>query len=244
MLKGKGINTSLPGLWKLGFGTLNAKAFVLVEGNSPVTAMAMLANSPQVALALLYVTFNGLLTSMFAADDWSNFAFRGQYLMVSTPSGQQRGTWCLGLPIYYGMALLVLQTLLHWLISQSIFVVQIAVIAKNGVLKTSGQLSNCGYSPIAIVFTVIAGLVMMISASVLGLRKSRARGPPLVSTCSAAISAACHPRTVWEEMPYMKLRWAGAGSPENGIGHCSIVSQEAWDAGQAGSPMHGAFYTG
>lgn len=244
VLKGKGLNISLPGLWKLGFGALNPNAFVLADDGGAAAGMALLANSPQVILALLYIVYKGLMTAMFNAKDWSNFGFGDQHLMVSTPAGKQRGTWVLGVPKYSGMALLVLQTLLHWLISESIFVVQVTVFGTDGQINASDHISNCGYSPIAIVFTVVAAVTMMLTAVVFGLCKSPEGGPPIVSTCSAAISAACHPGPTHEAMPYKEIRWGATGPVWNGSGHCSIVSQKTWAAGQAGKPMHGYLYAG
>ena len=244
VLKGKGINITLSGLWKLGFGALNANALVLADDGGGAAGMALLANSPQVVYALLYIVYKGLITTMFNAKDWSNFAFGDQHLMVSTPAGKQRGTWVLGIPKYYGMALLVLQTLLHWLISESIFVVQVTVFSPNGTIKPTDDLSNCGYSPIAIIFTVVAALVMMLSAIGFGFLKSPEGGPPIVSTCSAAISAACHLGPTHEATTYEEIRWGVTGPVWNGVGHCSVVSHRAWAAGQAGKPMHGYLYAG
>lgn len=244
VLKGKGLNITPSGLWKLGFGALNANALVLADDGGGAAGMALLANSPQVCLALLYIVYKGLITTMFIAKDWSNFGFGDQHLMVSTPAGKQRGTWVLGIPVYYGVALLVLQTLLHWLISESIFVVQVTVFGPDGKINAADHLSNCGYSPIAIIFTVVAAVIMMLSAVGFGLCKSPEGGPPIASTCSAAISAACHPGPTHEAMTYEEIRWGTTGPVWNGVGHCSVVSEKAWAAGQVGKPMHGYSYAG
>ncbi|CZT49611.1 uncharacterized protein RSE6_10486 [Rhynchosporium secalis] len=60
--------------------------------------------------------------------------------------------------------------------------------------------------------------------------------PPVASTCSAAISAACHPVTISEERIHGKLRWAVDGSVLNGVDHCYIVSDENWRQGYAEAP--------
>lgn len=244
VLKGKGLSISLPGLWRLGFGALNANALVIVGDGGSAAGMALLANSPQVCLAILYIVYKGLMTAIFNAKDWSRFGFEDQHLMVSTPAGKQRGTWILGIPKYYGVALLVLQTILHWLISESIFVVQITVFGTDGQISPTDHISNCGYSPIAIIFTVVAAVIMMLSAVGFGICKAPEGGPPIISTCSAAISAACHPGPTHEAMSYEEIRWGATGPVWNGTAHCSVVSQKAWAAGQAGKPMHGYLYAG
>lgn len=219
--------------------------FVLSEGNA--VSMAILANLPQVFLALIYVVYNGLITSMFVADDWSNFAFKAQALMVSSPTGKQRGTWLLGAPVQYGFPLLALHTLLHWCVSQSIFVVQVDLFKADGVHRFDRRLSNCGYSPIAIIFSLLAGFVLFVTALLLGLRKFRKGSPPVVSTCSAAISAAYHPGISVQGMIYNDLRWGEVGHVETPVGHCSLAPAELWDNGQGGYArpvQNGRLYAG
>ncbi|KAF4628620.1 hypothetical protein G7Y89_g9538 [Cudoniella acicularis] len=205
-------------LWNLGFGEVNQNAMVIYGGyggNGDAVTMAVLANIPQVFLALVYLQYMGIVTSMFLAADWSVFAFKPQTLMVSTPSGKQRGTWLLGAPLAWGIPLLALQTLLHWFLSQSIFMVQTAVYDKDGkplVYDTNdfndySHVSNCGYSPIAIIFSVVATAILLLSAVIFMFRRFPAGSPPVVSTCSAAISASCHPMVRDEEMRYKELRW-------------------------------------
>lgn len=53
--------------------------------------------------------------------------------------------------------------------------------------------TNCGYSPIAIIFSVIAAGILLLSAILLCLRRFEENFPPVVGTSTAAISAACHP---------------------------------------------------
>lgn len=92
---------------------------------------------------------------MFTAADFDTSAAKAQHLMVSSPAGKQRGTWLQGLPLAYGLGSLALQTLLHWLVSQSIFSVQISFFEVDGRRDEIYHESNCGYSPIAIIFTLI-----------------------------------------------------------------------------------------
>jgi hypothetical protein len=55
---------------------------------------------------------------MFLADEWSHFAKERKPLRVSSPTGL---TYFLQLPYRIALPLLVMSGLLHWLVSQSIF---------------------------------------------------------------------------------------------------------------------------
>jgi hypothetical protein len=250
-VKNKGVGLDPASLWSLGFGSINQNAIVLAdEGGTPIT-MAILANIPQVCLAIIYLIYMGIMSTMFLAADWSTFAFKPQTLMVSSPAGKQRGTWIFGAPLGWGLTLLGLQILLHWFVSQSIFVVKMSTFNKDGSAMRDdpdepysgfANFINCGYSPIAIIFSIVAAGILLLSAIVFLFRRFPAGSPPVVSTCSAAISAACHVNNTGDEMTYTELRWGVNGGFQNSVGHCSLVPADAWDAGQAGPPVHGFAY--
>src|SRR6266536_724527 len=90
VLKGKAVDTSPSGLRNLGFGTLDANALVIVGTIGNATSMAALANTPRVILSIIYVTHNGIMTSMFISQDFSTFAFTPKYLTMSSPAGKQK----------------------------------------------------------------------------------------------------------------------------------------------------------
>jgi hypothetical protein len=218
---------------------------VLADNGSSAVLMAILANLPQVILAGIYVVYLGIMSSMFIAADWSTFAFKKQTLMVSSPVGKQRGSWLLSAPLGYGIGLLAVHTMLHWFVSQSIFVVQMVIYNKDGSPDTAVPvLSNCGYSPIAIICSVVAALILFISAIIMMFRRFPAGAPPVASTCSAAISAACHPIARSNGLVYQGLMWGVNGGFGNGVEHCSLASAEAWNAGSIQGPRPGTLYAG
>lgn len=159
-----------------------------------------------------------------------------------------------GAPIAWGLALLSFQTLLHWFISQSLFVVQARIYQKDGTLKQraipyeqyndDSKFSSIGYSPVAIILSTVAAGLLVLSAIIFFFRRFPAGSPPIVSTCSAAISASCHPIDKSEDMLYKELKWGVDGGFSNGIGHCSLVLADAWDTGKSGPLSHGYLYAG
>jgi hypothetical protein len=244
-IKKQGIAFDPGSLQSLGFGEINQNTLVFAgnadEGTGAVP-MAIIANIPQVILAGIYVVYMGIMTSMFISADWSIFATKNQTLMVSSAVGKQRGTWLLGAPLGYGLVLLGLHTLLHWFVSQSIFVVQLDIYNKNGKPDTQWQtLSNCGYSPIAIICSVVTAVVLLLSALIFMLRRFPAGSPPVASTSSAAISAACHPVIRSDPLVYQAIRWGVDGGFGNGVQHCSLVAAEGWNY-QIQGPQPGVLY--
>ena len=184
----------------LGFGDTNADT--LVSSYELTVSQAILtANAPQLILTFLFLTFNSLYTNMLMTQEWFDYAHERKSLRVTDPVGAQRSTYRLQLPYKYGIPAMTIAIILHWLISQSLFLVVAQAYDDSGPVKTdsydgtsqntangSGQL---GYSPLAIMVAVIVGGSAWIVGVHLGLRRYKG-GMPLVGSCSAAISAACH----------------------------------------------------
>lgn len=165
--------------------------------DNAVVSSVLVANSPQLILSILYFAVNSLLTSMVSAQEWSRFSVRRserhkpRALRTSNPIGDQRRTYFLQLPFRFAVPLIILSALLHWLISQSIFLAVISRYDSDGSLGNVFQIATCGFSPIGIIFLLIVGgciLLCLIGLSFISLDSSM----PLVGSCSAAISAACH----------------------------------------------------
>jgi hypothetical protein len=65
-------------LWALDFGAVHPVTLVtnwsfsyIHNADAAIVAATLIANTSQVVLSFLYVTFNRLVTSMFAAQEWS-----------------------------------------------------------------------------------------------------------------------------------------------------------------------------
>ncbi|KAF2277813.1 uncharacterized protein EI97DRAFT_374085 [Westerdykella ornata] len=243
-LREKSPGISLTGLWKMGIGTINANALVWVLDEGFINTV-IAANVPQLFLAALWILHNSIVCPMFSAVDWDSFSFHPKTLMVASPAGKQRGTWLLGAPLLYGGPLVILHILTHWIVSQSIFVVQAETYDRYGGLLPDDTVSNCGYSPIAIIFTLVLGLLIFAITVALGLRKFSKGGAPVVSTCTAAISAACHPGIALnEEAVYNDFMWAEVGAGWTPVGHCSLISGDILMSypGYARKPVEGRLY--
>jgi hypothetical protein len=81
----------------------------------------LLANSAQIVLTFSYLLYNVLFTRLLAAKEWASMSMSFKPLRVTAPRGQQVSSYRLQLPYSYSVPLLGLSTLLHWLVSNSIF---------------------------------------------------------------------------------------------------------------------------
>jgi len=231
-------------LWRLGIGSIHPSVLV----DFPMTTyelgfiglmnMVTLANTPQVFLASLYFVLNGLMTSMLLSSEWNDYSVDRKALRISGHrTGSLRSTYFLSLPFKYSVPLITISTLLHWLASQSFFLVSLQFSASqevseangNTVLSTLSDYYTCGYSPLAIIFIIIVIGILGVLAMVLAFRKFRT-GMPIAGSCSVAISAACHGLDEGakeeSETPEEPLMWGVVGINPNGIEHCGFSSGE------------------
>jgi hypothetical protein len=235
-----GITMSFQSLVGLGLGSVHPITLISgwslpKIGGNRVVASVLIANIPQPILSFVYLLFNGVFTSMFLADEWSDFAHERKPLRVSRPKPGQRSTFFLQLPYKYAVPLMILSGILHWSVSQSIFLAQVASLDINGKIRKPAAISTCGYSPAAIMLTMIMGTILASFVGILGLRRYRP-GIPLAGSCSAAISAACHGRSDIDTTA--PLKWGVTSEIGFKIGHCAFSDKEVQ------MPTPGSSYAG
>lgn len=215
---------SLAYLWQLGYGTVASQSMISwsLPGTGGLLVAILVANSLQVLLSFLYLAYNGVFTCMLLANEWAGYAYSRKSLRVTSPTGSQRSTYRLQLPYKYGVPLLVLSGILHWLVSQSIFLARISAFTSDGVVDPGESISNIGYSNIAIITVIALGTIAVLLGILNGFRIFRP-GMPLAGSCSAAISAACHRPRGDVDAAKKALMW-GVVKVEGGIGHCCLTS--------------------
>lgn len=227
--------------WNPGFGAVRSDTTLPLRQASLLT-MTLLSNTPQLLLSFHYFTYNSLYTCMLLAKEWSGYAHERKGLRVTSPVSEQRSTYRLQLPYRYSIPLLVLSGTLHWLVSQSIFLVSLKAYRYTGEADPENNIVTCGYSPIAILVTTVVGAAAMLLGIAMGYRRYKP-GLPLVGSCSAAISAACHPPCRDKDASVSKLRWGvvkdqGLDGQNDGVGYCSFTSFEVE------KPVKGKMYAG
>ncbi|KAL4875002.1 hypothetical protein BJY04DRAFT_211669 [Aspergillus karnatakaensis] len=183
-------------IWDYGLGEVSTATLITGLNGSHTELdfvwMILIANTPQLLVSLTYFMYNALLSCMLLAAEYDDYATDRKLLRVSWPTGPQRSSYYLSLPYRYSIPLFLASAFLHWLVSQSLFFVEITPYDVRGVPSDDDKVMTCGYSPKALIFAMILGGVLVSAALLLGIR--RLKSPmPLALHCSAAISAACHP---------------------------------------------------
>jgi len=210
---------------------------VTSEKSSILFLLIIITNSPQLLFSWLYFLYNALYTSMLSAHEILSYSKHRKALRVSYPDGLQRSTYWLQLPFRYSVPLLVASSLLHWLISQSLFIARMSfydafgqpaliVLSDFQGLAESNLLTLPGYNPKALVAAIVLGVVMIVALVGTGLRKFDP-SMPLIGNDSWAISAACHGPEDSEGAANKRLAWGVVGRPgDDGVNHCAFSSTE------------------
>ncbi|OGM45657.1 hypothetical protein ABOM_005450 [Aspergillus bombycis] len=238
--------------WTMGLGAVNAQT--LITGTGWVTSLisnALIANTPQLLFSMIYFTFNAIFTAMTLAAEWSRYANHRKGLRVSgTPENAQRSSYFLSLPYRFAVPALTFSAILHWLISQSLFLVGIESYTEDLQRNPTRDVITCGYSPPAMVSAIVVGVVMMAWLVGFSFRRLES-GMPVAGSCSLAIAAACHPTLSLKGSAYveeeeeeegklgaeqMRVQWGVTSVDADGEGHCSFSS------GEVGVPEDGKIY--
>jgi hypothetical protein len=183
----------------------------------------------------------------------TSYAHKRKGLRVSTrPEGQQRSTYFLQLPYRFGIPLIVLSGTLHWIISQSIFLLAIDFYDslgnpddsyREGMPYAARDYRTLGFSPSAILSVIVLALLMIISIVGMGYIPYKG-GIPLAGSNSMAISAACHPANDCNadeggiSTAFERLQWGVMKTSQDGVGHCGFSSE------QVTAPVEGEMYAG
>jgi hypothetical protein len=184
--------TSTQTILSRGLDSTNTDTTLEITKGLSTTANVLIANTPQVIISFVYLYYNNVLTCMLLAHEWSIMATNHQPLRVSRPRGKQRSTYYLQLPYRYILPLMAAMSCLHWLLARSIFLLQVKVFNNAGAEKPDGSIHVCSYSLFAIMIVLCVGAVMILTLVGLSRMRRLHGGIPVVGSCSAAISAACH----------------------------------------------------
>ncbi|KAF7532875.1 hypothetical protein G7054_g7579 [Neopestalotiopsis clavispora] len=162
----------------------------------------IVVNIPQVLLSFVYLTVNTLYTQLQVEQEWNAYAREYTPLRVSYPAGEQTTTYRLQLPYKYSIPLVVVSILLHWIVSNSIFLLVVEGIAsyldvqkRPDLAKDMGvawdAMITVGTSPLSTVILFGLGIVFILSPLFFRTRKLK-NDMVVGGTNSLVISSACH----------------------------------------------------
>lgn len=204
---------------------------------SSILVNTFVANSPQVLLSGVYFILNTTLTAHSSALEWNRFGNRPQSLRVTSPRGRQISKHFLQLPYQRAIPLIIFSCLLHWLLSQTLFLARLEVRDRSGELVKDYSVCACGFSLISMfttLFFFLGGIAYIASV----ILKSSTDVVPFGANSSLILSAACHPPPEDKDNHLKFLMWGVVPSRLGGdsIGHCSLTS------GRATAPEEGKEY--
>lgn len=250
--KNWGIASDISSLWRYGLGGENLWATAALDwmrkmgGISDTAgffAATLFSNMFQIVFSALYLLYNNLITVLLVAAEWNDFVSERKSLRVSAPLGMQRGSYFLSLPYSFSLPLILCSGLLHWLISQSVFVIQtVSYTSPDFHINDALGGSIVGYSSLGILLSMLLGGAMVLALVLLGaFKKYTVKRPkdgsasppypmPLVSTCSAAISAACHAHPDDTDVGFLPVKWGYVSDlPGNGPGRLTFTTaRDVW----------------
>jgi len=229
---------------EIGMGKVSTWAMLAAPktGVNGLVFNSCIANFGQLVISLAYVPYNRMFTIFSGAWEWESYAKNRKALRVTAkPRGEQRSTYFLSLPYRIAVPLLISSGVLHWLVSQAIFLVVLdyraydprsqswttvyseSVKSNTEIGIKNGTFFRCGFSPLATIILLAAVFLMFIGLFFRGWWQLNMT-MPVAGNCSAAIAAACHlpPGENGQETSISKVQWGATGYSDGGMGHCAF----------------------
>ena len=213
------------GITNHGWGPSSGIAIRRSSATAQATILnAWLANIAQLLLSFCYLAINSQCTAMAGAIEWNNLAVSRKGLRVTRPLGDQREEYILQLPYRWSIPLAVASSGLHWLLSESIFIVREDAYDREGkIMDTS--VSAIGISATSFITFILCFYALVGSVTWIGRKQTRVR-IPFAASCSLVISAACHPPPDDINPQLRPVQWGVTESEMfEGEKHCSLSSK-------------------
>jgi hypothetical protein len=134
------------------------------SGASPIPSLSILTNLPQIVLSVLFFLYTSLLTIMVSYSKYNRPS--------ATP--KQLAKPARDLPFHYTILVSAFATTVHWMASQAFFltIVQVLSYPPDSTQDNRwGLYVDAGFSPIAIVFTLIVGGAAFVALLAMGARR-------------------------------------------------------------------------
>lgn len=156
---------------RFGLGTIDPATSIVLNVASTQNGDAttfpvqiIIANCPQLWLSVGYLLWNNQITRIWMEREWRSFYGHRQkprvsYPLDGHPDGVKATRW-LQLPYWLTFILMALNTVLHWLVSQTLFVVEI--------LANSQKAANfyLNFSPLAIFSIGLASTILVLGMTI------------------------------------------------------------------------------
>ena len=118
----------------------------ILSGDFTLFSAVLIANILQLAISNAYLLYNGVFTCVLLSSELADYATEAKSMRVTRPRAGQRSTYWLQLPYRWSLPLMGVMTLLHWLVSEAIFMVAVKVNDPDGVDMAEGIFGGSGES--------------------------------------------------------------------------------------------------
>jgi hypothetical protein len=199
---------------------------------------ALCSNLAQIVSSFLYLAYNGLYTCMHMAYEYSSYAVWRKPLRVTDPKGEQRTTYWLQLPFTYAIPLILASSILHWLVSQSVFLADVSIWS-NGVEAKDENITAIGYSCAPMIGVLVLGGLLLLTLGIL-IDRNLPYHMPIAGSCSFALAAHAHRPEGDLDAAVLPVKWGVVEEPSagEGVGQCSFTSSAVTEM-QEGSKYAG-----
>ena len=203
-------------------------------GSSGIVPTLLIANIPQLGFTLLYIVYTNIWSKLLVAYEFDRLTQIKKGLRVSErPRGMQRANRFFTLPVRYALPLMGCSAALHWLCSQSFFMVRIDGVNARKEIDPNDQLVRLGYSATGVVSLIGVSVGMMVATVCVGAFR-RLRTGLGETSMSVVISAACHVKRYEPEPWLQEIQWGdvtertdfGEGE-EQRVRHCAFTARLA-----------------
>ena len=242
---GQGSASLDPAIVSLGLGKPHQSFTVTDSGVANILTGFLTANTPQIIVSYVYLGLNNILTTILVMVEWCSYTAgpktQAKGLRVSSPVAgtEQRSTYTLSVPLKWAIPVSICIAVLHWAVSETLFLAQIDVYDVNTrQIDLGTSVTDVFYSLLPKYITVAIGSALVITLVCIGMFASYPGTMPLAGCCSASIAAACQPSRPRgdgvpgrfpEDLAYKKLQWGVLETCEedlgSGIGHATFGTE-------------------
>lgn len=200
-------------------------------------ANAIISNTPQFIVSVIYFYLNAVLTTMVKNAEWTSYATYRKSLRTTIPRGQQRSTYWLQLPYRYSAPLSLAIVFLHWAISQSIYVSRFIYYVDGHPVPDPetgyeiatpwyhGGTLSLGWSSSGLLLCIVLGASILMACIALGIIKRYDAGLPVLDRTSLTILEACQHGPENQSIELSPLQWGVIEADQYGPSRCGFASK-------------------
>jgi hypothetical protein len=183
---------------RYGLGTVTAATVFANYRPLGFPILVMIANSPQIWLSVGYLLWNAQVTRIWMEHEWRSYYRKPHIPRVSqiTDEPGVRATRWLQLPYWVTAILMMLSTTMHWLLSQTLMVVEINA--------PDGTKFYLNYSPFAILCIGTVATVLVLGMTIYYFIPIRTN-MPLMAGSARVVFESC--RRLRSKLPRTGIAW-------------------------------------